>query len=718
MNKRPLTTMLLCCGAFLGHDCAIVSAQSDERPGIDPSTFYRSTLAAAEKALRLDETREAKYWLGQSPPELRGWEWDFLGAQSDVSAQVAALGDREATGLDVASHGRLAAIAFSDGTVSILALPSLDKIRNITGHEGAVYSVKFSSDASRIVTVSRDVTSRVWDVSRGEELSRIRLDNPGVAAATFSPDDKQVATCTWLMTNEGGKREIHGVVWVWDADSGEVIHKRRVGVKPLDSIAWSGDGKRLAVGSWDGQVHLLSKDTEELDTIQVPDNGVYTAVIAVAISPNGRLMACGSKDRTARVWELESGRLVATLEGHQGFVTEVLFSPAGNELWTAGADGTIRQWDIEQAKQLRVLRGHDASVVGLAAIVPQGADAAGGSNRPGQTPDDEAGGSPSNFELCSVGLDGAIRRWAPAHDEVQRRLRLAHEGTYTTVWSPDGSRIYVACYDGTVQIVDAQSGSSLPGWTAHEGSSCNTLSLSADGRRLLTCSWDKTARLWDPADSRLWKELRLEAGCYDCSLSPDGRLAALAIGNRLEIWDLESGRRVSSYEGPPGGQLTEVCFSPDGKRVAAAGGEHPAVVWDVADQQVAGTLQHEGSTASTVSWSSAGEFLATSGGGRVDLWNARTLEFVRDYQVGDRAANQLAFSPDGRRLAVAADAITVIDPTREGTLLRLQPCDDDIYFMSFSPDGRQLACCTTGGLIAIASAKSSRADAPPQERGP
>lgn len=706
MKTPAFGLRVACLGLISGLVYDLASAQSVASMKIDRGIFYRSTLAAAEKALRLNETREARYWLRQAPASLRGWEWDYLNAQSDLSMHEVKLGDREASGFDIRSDATMAAVGFTDGQISLFSLPDWRKLRDFPGHTDAVYSVEFSHDGARLVTVSRDVTSRIWDVERGQELSHIKLDNPGVGAATFSPDGKQAATCTWLMTNETGTREVHGVVWIWNADSGDVVHKTRVGIKPLDSIAWSSDGQRLVVGSWDGCVHVLSKDAKELGRLQVPDEGVYTAVISVAISAGGEWTACGSKDRTARVWNTETGALVATLVGHDGFVTDVSFSPTGNQLWTSSTDGTLRGWDIKSAKPLAVLRGHEASVVELEAIPTGMADAAVVAKTSADSDHRVATPRLAGTDLYSVSLDGTIRRWsADAADAINLQRRLDHDGTYTTVWSPDGTRLYVACFDGSIQVIDSTTGLTLDSWTAHEGSSCNTLSLSSDGRRLLTCSWDKTARLWDPVDHSLLRELKLNAGCHDCSVSPNGQLAALTVGETLEIWDIKTGQKIASLPGANGQRLTEVCFSPDGKRIAVAGGVGSAVIVDVATRQVVSRLGSEAEPAGTVCWSPSGDFVATSARGWVRLWSTESWDEVRRYRIGDRDASQLAFSPDGQRLFVGAEAITGIDPRREGTLLRFQPCDDDIYYLSVGPNGQRLASCTTGGLITIVSSK-------------
>ena len=219
--------------------------------------------------------RDAQKWLDHSPAELRGWEWRFLDAQCDESMFSVSSGDATVTSLNLSADGKQLAVATATGGVTIYELPGFSEVSKIGDHQEVVYSVAFSEDASRLVTVSRDVTSRVWDVASGKEISRIELNNPG-AAACFSPSGKQVATCTWMWVEENGERSVKGVVWVWDAETGEVNLKKNAGIKPLDSIQWSSDGSKIVVGSWDGLVHILDSEANELKTLTVPMEGGYT----------------------------------------------------------------------------------------------------------------------------------------------------------------------------------------------------------------------------------------------------------------------------------------------------------------------------------------------------------------------------------------------------------------------------------------------------------
>ena len=216
----------------------------------------------------------------------------------------------------------------------------------------------------------------------------------------------------------------------------------------------------------------------------------------------------------------------------------------------------------------------------------------------------------------------------------------------------------------------------------------------------MTCSWDQTAKLWNTADHSLLQTLAAQAGVTHCALSPDGKLAALGVENTLQIWEVESGKQIGICEGHKG-KLIDVAFSPDGATIATSAHSEPARVWNTASGEMVGTLGDQSHPASTVIFSHDGKSIATGEVGNVCLWDASTYDLQQTISLGNSPASRLSFSPDNDRLAVAAEAVYVLDPRAGVPLLRFQPNDDTIYFVSFSPDGSKLASCTTGGSIAV-----------------
>jgi len=648
--------------------------------GVSQRDYYRATLAAAEKAIRLNEISDARFWLDASKASLHGWEWKFLNGQLDESAKKASTSTAVIRDIQTSPDGKLIATCDANGGIQLLDPDGLQIIRDIGNHAQAVYSVAFSPDNRFLCSVSRDQSSRVWDVETGAEISKISLDNPGVAAAVFSPDGKSVATCTWLM--EGEPRSVHGVVWIWNAQTGEIVHRSLVGVKPLDSIVWSADGQTIVVGSWDGLAHILDSTGQEKSVLRMPDEGIYNAVISVALDPAGKLLVTGSKDRTARVWDLSNGELVQTLRNHEGFVNSTVFSPDGRMLATGCEDAVVRLWDLTMPRALPVLlRGHLRSVDGLA-------------------------WSADGQRLISAARDQTIRQWN-ANGSFGGKLDIdtAEEGTYACAFSPDGSRIVVATHGGHAISYDSVSGKQLDDFVAHQDSTCNFLSIDKMGDRMLTCSWDKTAKLWQFNDKKLLHTLDAGAGVYHCSLSPDGNTAALCVRSVIQLWNATTGEKIGELTGHASG-VRQVCWSRNSMFLATASEDSSVGIWDVAAMKPVHMLKSHEGEAQAVSFSPNGQRLASGDTrGNVIVWDATNGQLLHKIQTGDRSIYRLAWSPDSERIAAGSAGITLLDSDSDQPLLQIYPLPDTVWYLEFSPDGNRLAACSTGGKIVICNSQ-------------
>jgi dipeptidyl aminopeptidase/acylaminoacyl peptidase len=122
----------------------------------------------------------------------------------------------------------------------------------------------------------------------------------------------------------------------------------------------------------------------------------------VAFSPDGRRIATASDDETARVWDAESGKPLAVLQGHAGDVVSVAFSPDGRRIATASADQTARLWDADSGKQLVVLEGHTDLVNSVAF-------------------------SPDGRRIATASWDNTARLWIARESPEEQAKRLAEQ---------------------------------------------------------------------------------------------------------------------------------------------------------------------------------------------------------------------------------------------------------------------------------------------------
>jgi WD40 repeat protein/serine/threonine protein kinase len=213
------------------------------------------------------------------------------------------------------------------------------ELLTLKGHAERVHSVVFSPDGQRLVSLSRDQTTRVWDMPAGREL----LVVPQGTSVTFSPDSKRLASVSKDRTAR-----------VWDVPTGREL----LVVPQIWSVTFSPNGERLASVSNDKTARIW-------DVLAGRELLAVQQVNSVVFSPDNQRLAFVSEDKIVRIWHLLTSRELLVLRGHTDRVNGVTFSPDGERLVSASADKTVRIWDTTSGRNILTIRRSAFGVYGV-----------------------------------------------------------------------------------------------------------------------------------------------------------------------------------------------------------------------------------------------------------------------------------------------------------------------------------------------------------------
>ncbi len=247
------------------------------------------------------------------------------------NGEILAYGFREQVRLwDLASHSELHLLKL-DSRLAMLA---------------------FSPDGKTLITGEKSGTVTRWDVVTGERLQK--LENllskiKRVEAFAMSADGKFFASFGWL----------ENVVELWDADSGALVDIfKKDPASSVKAVALSPEGKTLAIGYWDHTIILWNRVTGERRTLR----GHSRVVNSVAFSPDGQYLASGSwaPEKTVKLWDAATGKILNTFRGHTSSIEKVVFSPDGKALYST-ADTRICIWNLAKQRLALSLTSFDKS---------------------------------------------------------------------------------------------------------------------------------------------------------------------------------------------------------------------------------------------------------------------------------------------------------------------------------------------------------------------
>ena len=289
---------------------------------------------------------------------------------------------------------------------------------------------------------------------------------------------------------------------------------------------------------------------------------------------------------------------------------------------------------------------------------------------------------------------------------VARKFKGHDARVRSLSFSPDGRRMVTLSNDKTARILNTGDGRELA--SMPHDASLYFATFSPDGGRVVTMSRDKTARIWDAGDGRELASLPHDDTVYSAVFSPDGSHVVTESMGTARIWDTDDGRELVRLPHDDIGAVTAAAFSPDGRRVITASWDKTARIWDAGDGRELVRLSHEGIVYSAVFSSDGKRVVTASEDKTVRIWNVDDGRELMSLPHDD-AVYSATFSPDGSRVVtVSLDKIARIWGAGDGRELVRLPHDDRVHSAVFSPDGSRVVTASEDKTVRLWDADDGR----------
>ena len=582
----------------------------------------------------------------------------FAFAYSPDGNTIATASTNQMTVITGTREARLPSI--SGHVVQMRDVTTGEKRRTVSVQTQRVANIVYAPDGNTIATARKqDNTVYLWDTATGKSKGPLeRIGRGSVQSFIFAPDGKMIATAGGWTDN---------FVQLWDAQTG--VHKTTFTghTKQVNSVAYSSDGKIIASGGADGTVRLWEVTTGKQKVVLGRTSWINfllpwlnPPVNSVAYSPDGKTVAAASWDRKLRLCDTRTAKLKATLIGHTGPVDAVVYSPDGKTIATGSGwnDHTVRLWDAVTGETKAILTGY--THINAVAYSPDGKTIAiGGKSRSNAlqlwdvptrkrktTYTEHTDGtlssivySPDGETLAAVGLeDDTVRLWSSGtgkHKATFKHTNARREYDISSVaYSPDGNTLaivggYYKDHKGTVYLWHVQTRKRK---IIYEGPDyIASVAYSPDSRTIATGSWNGKIQVWHTVTGEELKTIstKHKGGVQSLVYSPDGKMLASGGGYRddlVQLWDATTGEHKTILRGHTK-TVSSVAYSPDGKTFASGSTDGTVRFWDAITGAHKATVTAHTDIVSVVYSPDGKTFATRSTDGTVLLWETNSHSY-------------------------------------------------------------------------------------------
>lgn len=614
-------------------------------------------------------------------------------------------------------------------------------------HGDWVTDLAWSSDGQTLLTTSRDMNVRLWNVAGNRIIRQFKAHEASIAAMALDPEEELVATA-------GDDRAAR----LWSVSMQQVVARAMVTghAGQIWFAEMSKDGKYLVTGG-DDKIVRLRTALPGSEPFKI--TGSFQAVYSVTASPDGKWLASGHGDGVVRILDATNGKQVKQIAADKFRVWGLAFTHDSKRLVSVTGDwdnqtqpGTVKLWDVAGGKMIRQFSGPTGTVFAVAISPDCKTLAAGGHDQTIRLWDLESGalkhslkGHPGIVRTIAFSIDGltlvagshrdsTLVFWNTATGAEKSRL-IMPDGMFVNrvLYMPNGKRLAIAGNVkpqfvkfaneaqqrafrpqmqevGRIILWDLEKNQAVYQMHGHTGMA---LDLSIHPGENILCSvggafnGEAEVNFWNVNGGfRMGRLQGHSRWCEAGTFLPDGRLLTGAgtvnAPGELKVWNTDG---IAVAKGFDAHAKFATCadFHPDGTWLATGSGDHTVILWDFANYLKTGfvakrVLIGHNDQIRRVKFSPDGSILASSAeNGTVILWDPKTGERIRMIQAApDKAVYSIAFSPNGKRLVTGAGKYQTQQPgeakiwdVNSGKLLaELKGHTREVWTVAFSPNGK------------------------------
>lgn len=608
------------------------------------SNMNMAALASASPTVHPNPLQLLDPWMESKEGEedLRGWEWRYLWSLFNQSIREVPGDGHAIVCMSLSTSQKFIALNKANSSrIFICDFATGETVRVLEGHESDVMQVEWSPDDTQLASASLDGTIAIWEVESSDMVMQKQAHHRGATTISWSPDGKYLVT--------GGRGP---TVRIWDVTTAKQHKSIRTSMKRgtgIGQLSWSPDGNYIVgvearLGA-SNALHVWSLGDEPIEHFMLKGHSDRLGA-RFCWSPDGSLLATGSRDKLVMLWNVKERKLVGTLTGHSGEVTALAWNAQGTRL-ASGSARNIRIWDVERQEVVDNLLGHRERVSALRWSGIEGM-------------------------LVSADEGGTIKYWKPGISTVNQ-VFPAGESIYVLELSPQENELAMGTRSGNMRILnldDKRFNDSLSHWTNREVAPI-AFGWSPDGRYFAHAKTPHNMEIFDTVEARVVTHfkptgVRPRDGFHALAWLPDGRsLVTLSANHAVELWDATTGEIRHMLSSPEPRQsrihpLWRIDCSPSGEYVLLCGANLRIKCIRLSDGEI--MFEHMGERSedayNCLTWSPDGAYFATgSTNGEIAIWNFELGTIERKLVGHTGFVHGIDWHPGGNRIASAsADA--------------------------------------------------------------